>query len=115
MKKNFLSIILFLFTSVAIGQVLDSAALSVSYNFYYRPDSTNTSLKRDDILILEVGKNASKCYSFYRYLRDSMLAGKYSEQQLQGATKFSINLDGFSKNGISAKIFRNNITKTITV
>jgi GLPGLI family protein len=115
MKTSIFLIHLLLIQSQAFSQVLDSAFLKVSYTFYYRPDSTNLSLKKDDLLILEIGNKISKCYSFYHYLRDSMLSGKYSEQQVQGATRFSIDLNGFSKNGTSAKVFRDNSTRIIKI
>ena len=114
--KNIIVSISFVFLAAkGFGQVVDTAIMQVSYTVNYRPDSTNKNLKRDDILVLEVGKKTSKCYSYYRFLRDSILTGQFSDQQIIGATKFSINLNDYSKNGTSAKYFRNSITNIVTV
>ncbi len=107
----FFSILVF---GISHAQILDSAFIRIAYTFEFKPDSTK-NIKSDDLLIMECGKKASVCYSYYRFLRDSLIAGQFSEQQRIGATKFSINLNGFNKNGISRKFYRNTSNSTVTV
>lgn len=104
----------FFIAKISCGQILDSANIRVSYTVYFKPDSTSET-KKDDIIILEFGDKISKCYSYYRFLRDSLLTGQFTEQQKIGAAKYSINLIGFNKSGPSIKLFRNSLTGVITV
>ena len=114
MKKLYLTIF-FVFSMIGVfSQAIDSAFMKTAYIFYIRPDTTNFKIVQDDLLILEIGKKTSKCYSYYRFLRDSLLSGQFSEQQRIGAAKLSINLNGFSKNGISAILFRSGVNQIIT-
>jgi GLPGLI family protein len=115
MKSIFFITLFTLMVTVTAGQVPDSALIKVSYNFYFFPDSTNDNLKQDDLLIVEIGKHSTKCYSYYRQLRESLLNSQFSEQQKIDATKYSINMNGFSKNGTPTKFFKNLRTNIITV
>jgi GLPGLI family protein len=104
--KFYLLLSFTLFSKLTYCQVLDSVSTIVTYDFLYSSDSTKRQVKRDDILNLEIGSKWSKCYSLYRQIRDSILSGQFNEQQLSGATRYSVNLAGFNKNGPSTKYFK---------
>lgn len=52
-------------------EILDSAYLTCQYELLYSRDTLQPKL-RDDLLILQIGKNVSKCYSYYTYQVDSI-------------------------------------------
>lgn len=115
MKYWLILIIIIALSNNGNAQMLDTAIIKISYKFSARIDSTIENSKREDLIILEFGKKYSKCFSFYRVLRESMLAGQFSEQQKIGAEKFSINLGNFTKNGTTVKYFRNSNSNIITL
>ena len=52
-------------------KVLDNAYLKCQYEYTYQNDTLSGETK-DDLLILEVGENISKCYSYYTFQTDSL-------------------------------------------
>jgi GLPGLI family protein len=78
MKRKIIAcIVLFVaFSPVLKGQkVLDKAYLKCSYLFIQERD-TLTHQKDDDLLLLQIGHQISKCYSYYTYQSDSLKATK---------------------------------------
>ena len=74
MKKIFILICLLVTVSVTFSQqVLDNAYLKCQYEYIWKQD-TLSSKTRDDLLILQVGENISKCYSYYSNEVDSLMA-----------------------------------------
>ena len=53
------------------GKVLDNAYLKCQYEYIWKQD-TLSGKTRDDLLILQVGENLSKCYSYYTFQTDSL-------------------------------------------
>ena len=53
--------------------VLDNAYLKCQYEYIWKQD-TLSGKSRDDLLILKVGENLSKCYSYYSNEVDSLMA-----------------------------------------
>lgn len=77
---NKLIFILLFFTSSLFSQnKLDAAWLKSSYSYTYQKD-TIRKIQNDDLLILQIGKNISKCYSYYTYQSDSLRSSKDGEK-----------------------------------
>ena len=51
--------------------VLDRAHMKCLYRYVYTFDTLKNEL-RDDLLILQIGKDVSKCYSYYTFQSDSL-------------------------------------------
>ncbi len=52
---------------------LDTTFLKCSYRFTDLKD-TITKIQEDDLLILQIGRNVSKCYSYYTFQSDSLIS-----------------------------------------
>ena len=57
--------------AVAREPVLDRAHMKCLYRYIYTFDTLKNEL-RDDLLILQIGKEVSKCYSYYTFQSDSL-------------------------------------------
>ena len=72
-----MKVILYLFlTSLAVQAaarepVIDRAHMKCLYRYVYTFDTLKNEL-RDDLLILQIGKEVSKCYSYYTFQSDSL-------------------------------------------
>ena len=72
-----MKVILYLFlTSLAVQTaarepVIDRAHMKCLYRYVYTFDTLKNEL-RDDLLILQIGKEVSKCYSYYTFQCDSL-------------------------------------------
>ena len=69
-------ILYLLLTSIAVQTaarepVLDRAYMKCLYRYVYTFDTLKNEL-RDDLLILQIGKEVSKCYSYYTFQCDSL-------------------------------------------
>ena len=69
-------ILYLLLTSLAVQAaarepVLDRAHMKCLYRYVYTFDTLKNEL-RDDLLILQIGKELSKCYSYYTFQSDSL-------------------------------------------
>ena len=75
MKGTFTIVCLLIITSIVFSQekVLDNAYLKCQYEYTLQSD-TLSGKTRDDLLILQVGENLSKCYSYYSNEVDSLMA-----------------------------------------
>lgn len=76
-RKIIVCVVLFVaFSPVLKAQkVLDKVYLKCSYLFNQERD-TLTHQKDDDLLLLQIGHQISKCYSYYTYQSDSLKATK---------------------------------------
>ena len=57
--------------AIAREPVLDRAYMKCLYRYIYTFDTLKNEL-RDDLLILQIGKEVSKCYSYYTFQCDSL-------------------------------------------
>ena len=57
--------------AVAREPVIDRAHMKCLYRYVYTFDTLKNEL-RDDLLILQIGKEVSKCYSYYTFQSDSL-------------------------------------------
>ena len=75
MKRTFTIVCLQIIISAVFSQekVLDNAYLKCQYEYIFESD-TLSGKTRDDLLILQVGENLSKCYSYYSNEVDSLMA-----------------------------------------
>jgi len=75
MSKIYALIYLLVTVSAVFSQekVLDNAYLKCQYEYIWKQD-TLSGKTRDDLLILKVGENLSKCYSYYSNEVDSLMA-----------------------------------------
>ena len=75
MKKTFTLTCLLICVSAVFSQekVLDNAYLKCQYEYIFESD-TLSGKTRDDLLILQIGENISKCYSHYSAEVDSISA-----------------------------------------
>ena len=73
MKGTFTIVCLLIITSIVFSQekVLDNAYLKCQYEYTLQSD-TLSGKTRDDLLILQIGENISKCYSHYSNQIDSI-------------------------------------------
>ena len=73
MKKIFTLTCLLVTVSAVFSQekVLDNAYLKCQYEYIFESD-TLSGKTRDDLLILQIGENISKCYSHYSNQIDSI-------------------------------------------
>ena len=77
-KLNEMKIVVYLLllTSLAVQAtarepVIDRAHMKCLYRYVYTFDTLKNEL-RDDLLILQIGKEVSKCYSYYTFQSDSL-------------------------------------------
>ena len=65
----------------AKNEVIDYGQFLCSYYYCYSKDTIKNDEKGEDLLFLSIGKNVSKCYSYYTYQSDSFfwLSGKISQ------------------------------------
>ena len=77
-KLNEMKIVVYLFflTSLAVQAtarepMIDRAHMKCLYRYVYTFDTLKNEL-RDDLLILQIGKEVSKCYSYYTFQSDSL-------------------------------------------
>lgn len=68
------AVLVFLSISIkSVSQaVLDVAYLRCTYTYCYLTDTNSRKEGEKDLLILQIGKNISKCYSYYSYQVDSL-------------------------------------------
>ena len=76
LNKMKIVVYLLLLTSLAVQAaarepVLDRAHMKCLYRYVYTFDTLKNEL-RDDLLILQIGKEVSKCYSYYTFQCDSL-------------------------------------------
>ena len=74
MKKMIYFLLFLLIPILGISQnKLDNAYLKCQYEYIWKQD-TLSGKTRDDLLILQIGENLSKCYSYYSNEVDSIMA-----------------------------------------
>lgn len=73
MKIIKITLSLLLFSTLSFSQEIDRATMKCAYQYVWQND-TITKKTKDDILILQIGKYASKCLSYYSNQVDSLSA-----------------------------------------
>ncbi|WP_352422585.1 GLPGLI family protein [Proteiniphilum sp.] len=120
MKRAFLAFICFsFFYSNNAQEVLDYAYLKCQYKYIWQNDTLENK-QRDDLLILQIGNNISKCYSYYSNQADSIrsLPNWYEimKKHLDYAfSKKEINSNDYPHKRMKAYIYKNYPQGKITV
>ena len=111
MKKTFS--LLFLLSSITVfsQQVLDNAYLKCQYEYTWKNDTLSGKTK-DDLLILQIGENTSKCFSHYSFQVDSInslpngrrISGKMLDNAIKSGEFFKGN---YLHKRMKANIYKN--------
>ncbi len=115
MYKRF-PLFLILFFSIpqkSLCQAIDSVFLRLSYSFSYTPDSLNVNVKKKDSLIVEIGENTSKCFSYHRNLFESSLVKEIENNS--NLSSYKIDVRKYNITGMTQKVYRNYPENKITV
>ena len=114
---------LLLLTSLAVQAaarepMIDRAHMKCLYRYVYTFDTLKNEL-RDDLLILQIGKEVSKCYSYYTFQSDSLQrtpdgAKVWSELFQQAIEKDGIDGD-FPHVRMSTYVYKNYPTGQMTI
>ncbi|MDO5522755.1 MAG: hypothetical protein Q4G48_01770, partial [Bacteroidia bacterium] len=63
----------FLFFPLPAQEVIDSAQYRAVYNFSYKTKPDQTEYAKTDLMYLDIGQKATKFYSRYEQIRDSVM------------------------------------------
>jgi GLPGLI family protein len=107
---NVFSLILY---NLVSAQNTDSALLKVFYEFNFATDSLSPSNKKKDVLVLEIGKYSSKCYSYKKFQTDSAMISDLERSKALG--NISIDARKYDMGGMSQQFYKNYSKNTITV
>ena len=66
-------LLFFIAYRISAQDVLDTSFLICQYELLSSKDTLSSEME-DDLLILQIGKNVSKCYSYYSYQVDSIMS-----------------------------------------
>lgn len=112
MKKITITIV-FIATNVAAyaQQELDKAYLKCLYKYSFLKDTIETKKDADDLLILQIGKNISKCYSYYSYQVDSLVKTPGYERAFWDNFKKTIDKEGASSSNYPHKRLKTYVYK----
>ncbi|HBX47108.1 MAG TPA: hypothetical protein DEG28_14665 [Porphyromonadaceae bacterium] len=106
-------------------KVLDHASLKCMYHHTYMNDTLEQTV-REDLLVLQVGKNISKSYSYYTYQNDSLSKTpdgekKWKEMFNQSLRNFQIHrnraqfLNSFPRKRSTTYVYKNYPSGQVTV
>lgn len=75
-RKCFIFLFLtFYLIGFAQNKKIDTANMLCSYVYEYLTDTlSGEQLRKEDLLYLQIGAECSKCYSYYTYQLDSLMA-----------------------------------------
>ena len=91
-KRFFISISVLFFYALLLqakNEVIDHGQFLCSYYYCYSKDTIKNDEKGEDLLFLSIGKNVSKCYSYYTYQCDSLMASPNGDKLWDGLSKCS--------------------------
>ena len=119
--KTIVSILLL--TSLAVQAaarepVIDRAHMKCLYRYVYTFDTLKNEL-RDDLLILQIGKEVSKCYSYYTFQSDSLWSTPDGAKVWSELFRRAIEKDGiygdFPHVRMSTYVYKNYPTGQMTI
>ncbi|MDO5665057.1 MAG: GLPGLI family protein [Bacteroidia bacterium] len=118
-KKSLLITICFIPLICSSQQVLDNAHLKCHYQYLWQND-TLTGKTRDDLIVLQIGQNLSKSYSYYSNQVDSISAlpngDKIAGKMIDNAMKNGDFMKGnYLHKRMKAYIYKNHPQGKITV
>lgn len=82
-RKSFIFLFLtFYLIGFAQNKKIDTANMLCSYVYEYLTDTLpGEQLRKEDLLYLQIGAECSKCYSYYTYQCDSLMAAPNGDKQ----------------------------------
>lgn len=83
-------------------QILDNAYIECQYEYFYKND-TLTNKQKDDLLILQIGKDVSKSYSYYSNEVDSLVKTPNYEKFAWAQFKKAMDTEGSSSSNYPHK------------
>ena len=118
-KKSLLITICFVPLICFSQQVLDNAFLKCHYQYLWQ-DDTLTGKTRDDLIVLQIGQNISKSYSYYSNQVDSLMAlpngDKIAGKMISDAMKSGDFMKGnYPHKRMKAYIYKNHSERKTTV
>ncbi|MDO5665913.1 MAG: GLPGLI family protein, partial [Bacteroidia bacterium] len=106
MKKIIIVFIcLFYFNFLSSQSLIDSAYWKISYRYHWQKDTLTNTIE-DDLLFLQIGKNLSKCYSYYSFQVDSLVVTPNYEKKVWEQFKQAMDTEGYSSPGYPHKRMR---------
>ena len=91
-KSFFISISVLFFYALLLqakNEVIDHGQFLCSYYYCYSKDTIKNDEKGEDLLYLQIGAECSKCYSYYTYQCDSLMASPNGDKLWDGLSKRS--------------------------
>ena len=85
MKRKCFVFLFSVFSLLGLAQnkKIDTANMLCSYVYEYLTDTlSGEQLRKEDLLYLQIGAECSKCYSYYTYLCDSLMASRSEERRV---------------------------------
>ena len=79
----------------AKNEVIDYGQFLCSYYYCYSKDTIKNDRKEEDLLFLTIGKNVSKCYSYYTYQSDSLKSTVDGKAKFRALFKEAIRREGY--------------------
>ena len=124
-KLNEMKIVVYLLllTSLAVQAtarepMIDRAHMKCLYRYVYTFDTLKNEL-RDDLLILQIGKEVSKCYSYYTFQSDSLWStpdgAKVWSELFRRATEKDGIYGDFPRVRMSTYVYKNYPTGQMTI
>nr|WP_293460204.1 GLPGLI family protein [Prevotella sp.] len=99
--RIFISISVLFFYALLLqakNEVIDHRQFLCSYYYCYSKDTIKNDKKGEDLLFLAIGKNLSKCYSYYTYQSDSLRSTVDGKAKFRALFKEAIKREGYMAN-----------------
>lgn len=100
-KRFIISISMLFFGALLLqakNNVIDSGQYLCSYYYCYSKDTIKNDEKEEDLLFLSIGKNVSKCYSYYTYQSDSLQSTEDGKAKFRALFKEAFKREGYLTN-----------------
>lgn len=110
-RLAFITFLLILSIIAKSQKVLDIAYLKCTYSYRYLKDTVAGKEGEKDLLILQIGKNISKCYSYYSYQVDSLCETPNYERTFWDTFKKCMDKEGTSSSNYYHKRLKTYVYK----
>lgn len=87
----------------AKNEVIDHGQFLCSYYYCYSKDTIKNDEKEEDLLFLSIGKNVSKCYSYYTYQSDSLQSTEDGKAKFRALFKEALKREGYLTNSFTSQ------------
>lgn len=122
-KRFIISISVLFFYALLLqakNEVIDHGQFLCSYYYCYSKDTIKNDEKEEDLLFLSIGKNVSKCYSYYTYQSDSLQSTEDGKAKFRALFKEALKREGYMTNSfphrrMTACVYKNYPQNMMTV